>query len=115
MSVTFRSGSESYEQLTPDGDLGDTGLNEQFADNRATPSDDSDIYSQVDFYREERERDLFELRSTRGIVPQLTKLLLSRRINAINRCIAVQGRECNLRSWRNGASRSQLLRDDIPF
>lgn len=60
MSVTFRSGSESYEQLTPDGDLGDTGLNEQFADNRATPSDDSDIYSQVDFYREERERDLLK-------------------------------------------------------
>ncbi|XP_076751830.1 rho GTPase-activating protein 190 isoform X3 [Xylocopa sonorina] len=57
MSVTFRSGSESYEQLTPDGDVGDTGLNEPFADNRATPSDDSDIYSQVDFYREERERD----------------------------------------------------------
>ncbi|XP_076178702.1 rho GTPase-activating protein 190 isoform X3 [Ptiloglossa arizonensis] len=54
------SGSESYEQLTPDGDLGDTGLNEQFADNRATPSDDSDIYSQVDFYREERERDLLK-------------------------------------------------------
>lgn len=60
MSVTFRSGSESYEQLTPDGDLGDTGLNEQFADNRATPSDDSDIYSQVDFYREERERELLK-------------------------------------------------------
>lgn len=60
MSVTFRSGSESYEQLTPDGDLGDTVLNEQFADNRATPSDDSDIYSQVDFYREERERDLLK-------------------------------------------------------
>ncbi|XP_076668490.1 rho GTPase-activating protein 190 isoform X2 [Andrena cerasifolii] len=54
------SGSESYEQLTPDGDLGDTGLNEQFADNRATPSDDSDIYSQVDFYREDRERDLLK-------------------------------------------------------
>ncbi|XP_026673425.1 rho GTPase-activating protein 190 isoform X2 [Ceratina calcarata] len=60
MSVTFRSGSESYEQLTPDGDLGETGLNEPFADNRATPSDDSDIYSQVDFYREERERDLLK-------------------------------------------------------
>ncbi|XP_076636409.1 rho GTPase-activating protein 190 isoform X1 [Colletes latitarsis] len=60
MSVTFRSGSESYEQLTPDGDLGDTGLNEQFADNRATPSDDSDIYSQVDFYREEPERELLK-------------------------------------------------------
>ncbi|XP_026673427.1 rho GTPase-activating protein 190 isoform X4 [Ceratina calcarata] len=54
------SGSESYEQLTPDGDLGETGLNEPFADNRATPSDDSDIYSQVDFYREERERDLLK-------------------------------------------------------
>ncbi|XP_025993656.1 rho GTPase-activating protein 190 isoform X3 [Solenopsis invicta] len=54
------SGSESYEQLTPDGDLGDTGLTEQFADHRATPSDDSDIYSQVDFYREERERDLMK-------------------------------------------------------
>lgn len=60
MSVTFRSGSESYEQLTPDGDLGDTGLNEQFADHRATPSDDSDIYSHVDFYREERERELMK-------------------------------------------------------
>ncbi|XP_012277348.1 rho GTPase-activating protein 190 isoform X12 [Orussus abietinus] len=60
MSVTFRSGSESYEQLTPDGDLGDTGLTEQFADNRATPSDDSDIYSQVDFHREERERELLK-------------------------------------------------------
>ncbi|XP_066603982.1 rho GTPase-activating protein 190 isoform X2 [Prorops nasuta] len=60
MSVTFRSGSESYEQLTPDGDLGDTGMNEHFPDNRATPSDDSDIYSQVDFYREERERELLK-------------------------------------------------------
>ncbi|XP_043283461.1 rho GTPase-activating protein 190 isoform X6 [Venturia canescens] len=60
MSVTFRSGSESYEQLTPDGDLGETGLNEQFVDNRATPSDDSDIYSQVDFHREERERELLK-------------------------------------------------------
>lgn len=60
MSVTFRSGSESYEQLTPDGELGDTGLNEQFNDNRATPSDDSDIYSQVDFHREERERELLK-------------------------------------------------------
>ncbi|XP_024940341.1 rho GTPase-activating protein 190 isoform X7 [Cephus cinctus] len=60
MSVTFRSGSESYEQLTPDGDLGETGLNEQFADSRATPSDDSDIYSQVDFHREERERELLK-------------------------------------------------------
>ncbi|XP_043283460.1 rho GTPase-activating protein 190 isoform X5 [Venturia canescens] len=54
------SGSESYEQLTPDGDLGETGLNEQFVDNRATPSDDSDIYSQVDFHREERERELLK-------------------------------------------------------
>ncbi|XP_033341440.1 rho GTPase-activating protein 190 isoform X1 [Megalopta genalis] len=52
MSVTFRSGSESYEQLTPDG--------EQFADNRATSSDDSDIYIQVDFCREERERELLK-------------------------------------------------------
>ncbi|XP_011307002.1 rho GTPase-activating protein 190 isoform X5 [Fopius arisanus] len=60
MSVTFRSGSESYEQLTPDGDLGDPGLNEQFNDHRATPSDDSDIYSQVDFHREERERELLK-------------------------------------------------------
>ncbi|XP_032451674.1 rho GTPase-activating protein 190 isoform X7 [Nasonia vitripennis] len=57
MSVTFRSGSESYEQLTPDGELGETGLNEHFVDNRATPSDDSDIYSQVDYHREERDRD----------------------------------------------------------
>ena len=56
MSVTFRSGSESYEQLTPDGELGETGLNEHFG-HRATPSDDSDIYSQVDFHREERDRD----------------------------------------------------------
>lgn len=56
MSVTFRSGSESYEQLTPDGELGDGGLmNEHFHDNRATPSDDSDIYSQVDYQREEKE------------------------------------------------------------
>lgn len=54
------SGSESYEQLTPDGDLGDPGLTEQFADNRASPSDDSDIYSQVDFYREEREREMLK-------------------------------------------------------
>ncbi|XP_015111306.1 rho GTPase-activating protein 190 isoform X3 [Diachasma alloeum] len=54
------SGSESYEQLTPDGDLGDPGLNEQFNDHRATPSDDSDIYSQVDFHREERERELLK-------------------------------------------------------
>lgn len=60
MSVTFRSGSESYEQLTPDGDLGETGINEQFVDHRATPSDDSDIYSQVDFHREERERELLK-------------------------------------------------------
>ncbi|XP_053593266.1 rho GTPase-activating protein 190 isoform X1 [Microplitis demolitor] len=60
MSVTFRSGSESYEQLTPDGELGDTVLNEQFNDHRATPSDDSDIYSQVDFHREERERELLK-------------------------------------------------------
>lgn len=60
MSVTFRSGSESYEQLTPDGDLGETGLNNHFIDNRATPSDDSDIYSQVDFLREERERELLK-------------------------------------------------------
>jgi hypothetical protein len=57
MSVTFRSGSESYEQLTPDGELGEGGLNEHFVDNRATPSDDSDIYSQVDYHREERDRD----------------------------------------------------------
>lgn len=57
MSVTFRSGSESYEQLTPDGELGEGGLNEHYADNRATPSDDSDIYSQVDYHREERDRD----------------------------------------------------------
>lgn len=57
MSVTFRSGSESYEQLTPDGELGDGGMNEHFVDNRATPSDDSDIYSQVDYQREERERE----------------------------------------------------------
>ncbi|XP_033214904.1 rho GTPase-activating protein 190 isoform X3 [Belonocnema kinseyi] len=56
MSVTFRSGSESYEQLTPDGELGETGLNEHFG-HRATPSDDSDIYSQVDFLREERDRE----------------------------------------------------------
>uniref|UniRef100_A0ABD2W3P8 Rho GTPase-activating protein 190 n=1 Tax=Trichogramma kaykai TaxID=54128 RepID=A0ABD2W3P8_9HYME len=56
MSVTFRSGSESYEQLTPDGELGDGVLNEHF-NNRATPSDDSDIYSQVDYHREERERE----------------------------------------------------------
>lgn len=55
MSVTFRSGSESYEQLTPDGELGESGLNEQFHDNRATPSDDSDIYSHVDFHRDDRE------------------------------------------------------------
>jgi hypothetical protein len=27
---------------------------------RAKPNDDSDIYSQVDFYREERERDLMK-------------------------------------------------------
>ena len=54
MSVTFRSGSESYEQLTPDGELAETGLNENFGHNRATPSDDSDIYSQVDFHREDR-------------------------------------------------------------
>lgn len=60
MSVTFRSGSESYEQLTPDGELGETGLNEHFNDNRATPSDDSDIYSQVDFHRDERERELLK-------------------------------------------------------
>ncbi|KAJ8665241.1 hypothetical protein QAD02_006903 [Eretmocerus hayati] len=57
MSVTFRSGSESYEQLTPDGELGEGGLNEHFIDNRATPSDDSDIYSQVDYHREEREKE----------------------------------------------------------
>lgn len=60
MSVTFRSGSESYEQLTPDGDLGEPGLNEHFAENRATPSDDSDIYSQVDYHREEREKELMK-------------------------------------------------------
>ncbi|XP_046620253.1 rho GTPase-activating protein 190 isoform X2 [Neodiprion virginianus] len=58
MSVTFRSGSESYEQLTPDGDLGESGLIEHFHDNRATPSDDSDIYSHVDFHREDADREL---------------------------------------------------------
>ncbi|XP_048511915.1 rho GTPase-activating protein 190 isoform X2 [Athalia rosae] len=63
MSVTFRSGSESYEQLTPDGELGESVLNEQFHDNRATPSDDSDIYSHVDYHREERERERELLKS----------------------------------------------------
>lgn len=60
MSVTFRSGSESYEQLTPDGDLGESVLNEHFHDNRATPSDDSDIYSHVDYHRDDRERELLK-------------------------------------------------------
>ncbi|XP_044016188.1 rho GTPase-activating protein 190 isoform X6 [Aphidius gifuensis] len=60
MSVTFRSGSESYEQLTPDGDLGDNGMHDHFNNHRATPSDDSDIYSQVDFHREDRERELLK-------------------------------------------------------
>lgn len=66
MSVTFRSGSESYEQLTPDGELGETGLNEHFCHNRATPSDDSDIYSQVDFHREEREREMHKANKLPG-------------------------------------------------
>ncbi|XP_048511916.1 rho GTPase-activating protein 190 isoform X3 [Athalia rosae] len=57
------SGSESYEQLTPDGELGESVLNEQFHDNRATPSDDSDIYSHVDYHREERERERELLKS----------------------------------------------------
>ncbi|XP_044016190.1 rho GTPase-activating protein 190 isoform X8 [Aphidius gifuensis] len=54
------SGSESYEQLTPDGDLGDNGMHDHFNNHRATPSDDSDIYSQVDFHREDRERELLK-------------------------------------------------------
>ncbi|KAI4504260.1 hypothetical protein M0802_000731 [Mischocyttarus mexicanus] len=50
MSVTFRSGSDSFEQLTPDGDLGDPVLTETFSDNRAYPSDESDVC--VDVFQE---------------------------------------------------------------
>ncbi|XP_058794856.1 rho GTPase-activating protein 190 isoform X2 [Phymastichus coffea] len=79
MSVTFRSGSESYEQLTPDGELGDGGLNEHFADSRATPSDDSDIYSQVDFQREERDREF--LKTSGEFVTKMSAMMHFRTIS----------------------------------